>query len=349
LPTERQPRSRPGTKVQQTPISESESESDIFKQPPAVLLEALGLMWRIRRFEEKVEELYGLGRVHGTMHLSIGQEAVAAGWSLALDEQDYLLSHHRGHGHCLAKGARADLMMAELLGRETGYCRGRGGSMHIADVSRNNLGANGIVGGGIPIAAGLGLSVRLRQGREVVLSVFGDGAVTEGAFHEAVNLAAIWDLPVIFLCENNQYAMSMPVAHAMRVGIAEHAAAYGIPGVRVDGNDVGAVFAAVKDASAAGRAGTGPSLIEAVTYRYRGHSKSDRNLYRTRDEIEEWRRERDPIARFERALAERGLVSESDVSDMAAAAATGVIDEAVAYAEAQPEPTAEALLEGVYA
>jgi pyruvate dehydrogenase E1 component alpha subunit len=307
----------------------------------------LELMWRIRAFEEKVEELYGLGRVHGTMHLSIGQEAVPAGWSLALREDDYLLSHHRGHGHAMAKGAQADRMMAELLGRQTGYGRGRGGSMHIADVSRANLGANGIVGGGIPIASGLGLAVKMQGGSQIVLSAFGDGAVNQGGFHESLNLASIWELPVLFLCENNQYAMSLPAEQGMKRTPADHASAYAMPSARVDGNDVVAVMTAVREAAEAIRGGSGPWLVECVTYRYRGHSKSDRNLYRTREEIAEWR-ERDPIPRFAARLAEAGLV-DAETAAAAAQRARAEIEAAVTWAEGQPEPRCEDLLEGVYA
>src|SRR5581483_10885778 len=199
-------------------------------------------------------------------------------------------------------------MLAELLGRETGYCRGRGGSMHIADPGSYNMGANGIIAAGLPIAAGLALVAKMRQEHRIVLALLGDGATNEGAFHEALNLASIWDLPVLFLCENNQYAMSMPVSHAVRVNIADRASGgYGIPAQRIDGNDVDAVYGAVRDAAEACRAGHGPRFIEAVTYRWRGHSKSDRGLYRTRDEVERWK-QRDPIARFEGELAERGLL-----------------------------------------
>ena len=330
------------------PSADPAATATLLAEPKERLVATLELMWRIRAFEEKVEELYGLGRVHGTMHLSIGQEAVPAGWSLVLRDDDYLLSHHRGHGHAMAKGARSDRMMGELLGRQSGYGRGRGGSMHIADVSRANLGANGIVGGGIPIAAGLGLAIHLRKGSNLVLSVFGEGAVNQGGFHEALNLASIWELPVLFLCENNQYAMSMPVGRAMKVTVAGHAAAYGMPGVRVDGNDVAAVAAAVREAADAIRAGTGPWLVEAVTYRYRGHSKSDRNLYRTREEIAEWRAERDPITRFGSTLETAAVI------DAAEAAATeqrarDEIEEAVTWAETQPEPRCEDVLDGVYA
>jgi TPP-dependent pyruvate/acetoin dehydrogenase alpha subunit len=325
-----------------------EAAAALLALPRERLVETLQLMWRIRAFEEKVEELYSLGRVHGTMHLSIGQEAVPAGWSLVLRDDDYLLSHHRGHGHAMAKGAKADRMMAELLGRQTGYGRGRGGSMHIADVSRGNLGANGIVGGGIPIASGLGLAVLLEKSSKVVLSVFGDGAVNQGGFHEALNLASIWDLPVLFLCENNQYAMSLPVSRGMKVTAAGHAAAYDMPSRRVDGNDVAAVREAVAEAADAIRGGSGPWLVEAVTYRYRGHSKSDRNLYRTREEIADWRSHHDAIVRFAALLAEGGVI-DAEGSAAAERLAREEIEAAVAWAETQPEPQCEDVLEGVYA
>ncbi|MFZ1398827.1 MAG: thiamine pyrophosphate-dependent dehydrogenase E1 component subunit alpha, partial [Candidatus Promineifilaceae bacterium] len=247
-------------------------------------LHMLKTMMVIRAFEEKAESLYALGQVHGTMHLSIGQEGTAVGLSAALLPTDYLLNTHRGHGHCLAWGSSPDRMMAEFLGREDGYCRGRGGSMHIADVEANNLGANGIVAGGLPIAVGVGLSIKQRHTNQVGAVVFGDGAANEGAFHESLNMASIWQLPIIYLCENNQYAMSMAVERAVNIErISDRACAYGIPGVTVDGNDVLAVQAAVQEAVERARAGGGPTLIEALTYRYRGHSKSDRQAYRTRD------------------------------------------------------------------
>ena len=336
-------------RVQPTPEASTvdAAEPAVFALPRERLVAALELMWRIRTLEEKIEELYSLGRVHGTMHLSIGQEAVPAGWSLALRDDDYLVSHHRGHGHALAKGALQEPMMAELLGKETGYGRGRGGSMHIADVSRNNVGANGIVGGGIPIATGVGLAIKLRQTDQLVLGIFGDGANNEGTFHESLNMASIWNLPVLFLCENNQYGMSMPIEKAMNVTIADRAAAYGMPGVRVDGNDVAAVYGAVSEAVTAIRAGSGPHLIEAVTYRYRGHSKSDRNLYRTRAEIDEWRA-KDPIGRYAAALEARGIITAAD-DEAIAAKARQDIDTAVTGAESQPDPRVEDLLEGVYA
>jgi pyruvate dehydrogenase E1 component alpha subunit len=322
--------------------------------PPVALLAELGDGWArqqlskmllIRAFEETAEELFALGRVHGTMHLSIGQEAVAAGASSALRPDDYLLNHHRGHGHCLAWfGSDVNAMMAEFLGKETGYCRGRGGSMHIANVEANNLGANGIVAGGVPIAVGVGLSIRLRRTEQVCLVIFGDGAVNEGAFHESLNMASIWRLPVVYLCENNQYAMSMPVSKAFNIErLSQRACAYNVPGVTVDGNDVLAVHAAVREAAAHARQGAGPSLVEAVTYRYRGHSKSDRQAYRTRDEVKDWQAH-DPIPRFAQVLG----LSETELEAMRAAAARQIA-EAVAYAEASPEPDPGRLLEGVYA
>jgi pyruvate dehydrogenase E1 component alpha subunit len=312
----------------------------------AAARETLRTMWTIRRFEEAVDDLFARGLMHGTMHLSIGQEAVPVGACAALRDGDYITSTHRGHGHCIARGARLDAMMAELLAKETGYCRGRGGSMHIADVATGNLGANGIVAGGVPIAAGAGLAVQLRGGEEVVVSFFGDGAVNEGAWHEGVNLAAIWDLPVVFVCENNQYGMSMAATKAAKVDkLSTRAAAYGIPGSTVDGNDPQAVHDAVADAVHRARAGQGPTLVEATTYRWKGHSKSDKNLYRTREEIDGWR-ESDPIVRFEQAVA--GTLSEVDITACRDAAREAV-REAVRVANAAPDASADSLTEAVYA
>ncbi len=312
---------------------------------PAWGQERLTTMLLIRAFEEKAEELFMQGRVHGTMHLSIGQEATAAGAASALQPGDYLLNTHRGHGHCLAWfDSDVNLMMAEFMGKETGYCRGRGGSMHIANVAANNLGANGIVAGGVPIAVGVGLSIKLRGTTQVSLVVFGDGGANEGAFHESLNMASIWRLPVIYLCENNQYAMSMPVSKAFNIErISDRAAAYGIAGVTVDGNDVWAVYQAVRQAAERARAGEGPTLIEALTYRWRGHSKSDKQAYRTRDEVKAWQ-QRDPIVR----LAARLGLSE-DMLNQHRQTAQAAIEAAVAFAEASPEPNVADLLEGVYA
>ncbi|MDR7481847.1 MAG: thiamine pyrophosphate-dependent dehydrogenase E1 component subunit alpha [Armatimonadota bacterium] len=305
-------------------------------------------MLLIRAFEEQAELLFTQGRVHGTMHLSVGQEAVAAGVCAALRPNDYILSTHRGHGHCLAKGADVRGMMAEFLGKATGLCRGRGGSMHIADVEGGNLGANGIVAGGLPIATGVGLSIQLRRSGQVCVAFFGDGAANEGAFHEALNLAAIWRLPVVFVCENNQYAMSMPAGRSMNVErVSQRACAYGIPGETTDGMDVLAVHAAAAAAIARARAGDGPTLLECLTYRYKGHSKSDLQRYRTRDEVEAWR-QRDPIVRFRQWLLAEGLLT-AEAADELAREARAVIEDALRFAEASPEPDPTTLLDDVYA
>lgn len=308
---------------------------------------ALDLLYKMvltRAFEENAEEMYGLGKVHGTMHLSIGQEAVAAGAGPALNKDDYLLNTHRGHGHFLMWGGDLDRMMAEFLGKETGYCRGRGGSMHIADVESNNLGAQGIVAGNLPISVGVGLSIKMRKTKQVVLTLFGDGAANEGAFHESLNMASIWNLPIIYLCENNQYAMSMAFERAFRVEqVSQRATAYGMAGVSVDGMDVIAVYKAVKEAAERARRGGGPTLIEAVTYRYKGHSKSDRQLYRTREEVKKWM-QKDPIKRFASLLK----ISDDELEKIEKRAKND-IRKAVEFAENSPEPDVDTILEGVYA
>jgi pyruvate dehydrogenase E1 component alpha subunit len=297
-----------------------------------------------RAFEENAEEMYGLGKVHGTMHLSIGQEGVAAGAGPALKKSDYLLNTHRGHGHFLMWGGDLNRMMAEFLGKENGYCRGRGGSMHIADVASNNLGAQGIVAGNLPISVGVGLSIKMRKTDQVVLTLFGDGAANEGAFHESLNMASIWNLPVIYLCENNQYAMSMAFERAFRVEqISERASAYGIKGLTIDGNDVIAVYKAVSEAAERARKGNGPTLIEAITYRYKGHSKSDRQLYRTREEVKKWM-EKDPIKRFAKLLD----VDDAEMKKIEQKA-KDAIHTAVEFADNSPEPDVSTKLEGIYA
>ena len=309
---------------------------------------ALRRMHLIRKFEEMAEASYMRGLVHGTMHLSIGQEASAVGAVLPLHADDYILSTHRGHGHCIAKGADPARMLAEFFGKETGYCRGRGGSMHVADVEGGNLGANGIVGGGLPIAVGVGMSIKAQRQSRVCMVFFGDGAANEGAFHESLNMASIWKLPIVFVCENNKYGMSMDIARAMAVGsVAERAAAYAMPGVSVDGNDLPAVAAASRQAIVRARAGDGPTLIECVTYRIRGHSKSDRNLYRTKEEIETWRAA-DPIARLASELLDAGLVTRSVLADIEKGAAAE-IDAALAFAQSSPDPDPAQLARDVYA
>lgn len=315
---------------------------------PTQARNVLSTMWKIRRFEEGVDDLFGRGLMHGTMHLSIGQEAVPTGACLALNRDDYITSTHRGHGHCIAKGANLEKMMAELLAKETGYCRGRGGSMHIADTTTGNLGANGIVAGGVPIAAGAALSAQMRGTSQVAVCFHGDGAMGEGAWHEGVILAAMWDLPVIFICENNKYGMSMNSEEAFRLEqLSDRARGYGIPGYTVDGNDVQEVFDVVSEAVARARAGNGPTFIEAKTYRWKGHSKSDKNLYRTREEIAEWR-ELDPILAFEKRTLEAGTLTSEEVK-LIRDEALGELREAVQKANAAPDASAEELLSAVYA
>lgn len=311
-------------------------------------MDAYRTMWRIRLFEEAVEDLYGRGMMHGTMHLSIGQEAVPTGACTALKDGDQITSTHRGHGHCIAKGADLGRSMAELLARDNGYCRGRGGSMHIADVATGNLGANGIVAGGPPIAAGAALSNKLRGTDQVCLCFHGDGAVGEGAWHEALTLASMWSLPVVFICENNKYGMSMSSEKAFKVEhMSEKAAGFGIPGETVDGNDVEAVHEAVARAVQRARAGEGPTFIEALTYRWRGHSKSDKNLYRTREEIAQWRAD-DPIAAYADVLLERGECTHEQLNAVTDEV-RNEIREAVRFGTQGEEPTVEAMMQGIYA
>jgi pyruvate dehydrogenase E1 component alpha subunit len=314
------------------------------------MLQMFRSMAEIRAFETRAYELYREGVMRGTTHAYVGEEAIAVGVCSALRQDDTITSTHRGHGHCIAKGADLGRMMAELLARDNGYCRGRGGSMHIADVTKGNLGANGIVAGGIPIAVGAALAHKLQGSDKVALSFFGDGATSEGAFHESVNLAAIWDLPVVFVCENNHYGMSMSVTEVSRLErVSERAAGYGIPGVTVDGNDVDAVHKAAAEAVAYARSGQGPTLIEAVTYRWKGHSKSDKNLYRTREEITAWQ-ERDPITRFEEAVRKTGSLSDEEIQ-AARKAATDAVRDAIRTANAAPPAPADRdlLLGAVYA
>jgi acetoin:2,6-dichlorophenolindophenol oxidoreductase subunit alpha len=305
-------------------------------------------MCEIRYFEEKAEDLYVRGLVHGTMHLSIGQEAGSVGSISTLQPADLIIHHHRGHGHTIAKGASLTMMMAEFLGREPGYCRGRGGSMHIADIPGGNLGATGVVGGGIPTSVGIALALQMRRSPQILLSYFGDGASNEGEFHESLNMASTWKLPVVFICDNNQYGMSMHVSKVMNIQhISERAASYGIPGITVDGNDVLAVYEAVAAAGENARSGKGPTLVDCLTYRWRGHSKSDRNLYRTSQEIEDWKT-KCPIRRFKQVLVDAGVMTTADTEaiDQAAKAA---VDLAAEEAQTFPEPSPMNLEDEVYA
>jgi pyruvate dehydrogenase E1 component alpha subunit len=312
------------------------------------LKQVLYKMYLIRRFEEGAEECYTRGLIHGTMHLSIGQEASAMGICMPLAEDDQITSTHRGHGHCIAKGAEVKRMFAEFFGKTTGYCKGRGGSMHIADVAKGNLGANGIVAGGIPIAVGAGLSAKMMKTGKVVVSFFGDGANNEGAFHEALNMAAIWKLPVIFVCENNGYGMSTSTARSTAVkNIADRAAAYSMPGVIVNGNIFSEVAEASHQAVARARAGEGPTLIESKTYRHRGHSKSDRNRYRTKEEIEDWMSNRDPITLFESELREFGFIDDKGIEAIRDAVAQEITD-GIEFAKESPSPDIRTIQNYVY-
>ncbi|SFL56058.1 thiamine pyrophosphate-dependent dehydrogenase E1 component subunit alpha [Salibacterium qingdaonense] len=313
--------------------------------------ELIGLlkeMWTIRYFDEKVDEFFAKGMIHGTTHLCVGQEPTASGPCSVLRSDDKITSTHRGHGHCIAKGADINLMMAELFGRSTGYCKGKGGSMHIADVEKGNLGANGIVGGGIPLATGAALTSKMKNQEDVILSYFGDGAANEGSFHESLNLASIWDLPVVFICENNQYGMSGSVKEMVNIeDIAERASSYGIPGVVVDGNDLVEIMNETDKAVQHARQGKGPVLIEAKTYRWKGHSKSDARKYRTREEEQTWK-EKDGIKRFRELLIHEEILTEDDAENIRKEAKQNV-EEAVQFAEESPEPGLDTLLEDVYA
>ena len=305
-------------------------------------------MLEIRHFEEKVFDLYGQNLVPGTIHLYAGQEAVAVGVCANLRKDDYITSTHRGHGHCIAKGARLDKTMAEILGKKTGYCRGKGGSMHIADFSIGMLGATAVVGAGIPIAAGAGLSIKLRGTDQVVACFFGEGASNQGTFHEGINMAAVWALPVLFVCENNLYAMGTRQSKVMAIeNVADRASAYGIPGTVVDGNDVLAVYEAAHEAVVRARQGEGPTLIECKTYRHKGHSRADPAAYRPKEEVEKWMK-KDPIPRFKKRLLEERFLTEKEANQIEEDVIRAVED-AVKFAIESPYPTPEEALEDVYA
>ncbi len=301
----------------------------------------------IRRFEERVNELYLQGRIPSTLHLYIGQEAVATGVCANLSPDDYIFSTHRPHGHALAKGVAPREIMAELFAKRTGCCRGKGGSMHVGDVAVGMFPAIAIVGGNAPIAAGAALAAKMQGTERVSVSFFGEGAANEGAWHEGVNVAAIWDLPVIYVCENNLYAASTPFAAAFNIeNVADRAAAYGMPGVVVDGNDVLAVYEASRTAIERARNGQGPTLIECMTYRQCGHSRSDPRTYRSREEEEEWQ-QRDPIPLFRTWLLAEEKCTEEQLSEIEQAVEQ-TIDEAVEFAESSPEPEPEDLLADVF-
>ncbi len=306
-------------------------------------------MLRIRRFEEQILNIYTAGLMDGIAHLYIGEEAVAVGVCSVLNDEDYITSTHRGHGHCVAKGGRLDRMMAEVMGRVTGYCRGKGGSMHIADMSLGILGANGIVGGGFGIATGAAMSAKMRRTDQVAVCFFGDGAANQGVFFEVMNCAAIWNLPVIYVCENNQYG-EHTATDSVTAGecIADRARPFGIPSEVVDGMDVLAVREATVEAVERARAGQGAAMIECVTYRYRGHHVGDPGLaYRSKEEIDEWIA-KDPVEGWKRRMLATGAATESDFHAVDEAVEKEVLD-AVESAKAAPWPEVTEVRKHVYA
>lgn len=312
------------------------------------LLDVYRKMVTIRRFEEKAAEMYTRGKITGFCHLYAGEEAVAVGAIQALYDKDYVLSTYREHGHCIAKGAEPRVVMAELFGKATGISHGRGGSMHLFDPILRFMGGYAIVGGGLPLAVGLGLSIAYKEEQEIVACFFGDGALPQGAFHESLNLAALWNLPVIFICENNFYGMGTLVANAVsQEHLYKFAEPYKIPGVRVDGMDVLEVYGAVMEAAARAREGDGPSLIEAVTYRFRGHSMSDPVEYRSKREERIWL-ERDPIKNLRKKLLTERNVAEPRLKEIEPDV-EAVIDDAVRFADESPEPSIEDVSKHVYA
>lgn len=316
--------------------------------PKESLVKMYRKMLEIRFFEEKVFGLYGQNLVPGTIHLYAGEEAVAVGVCNALSKDDYITSTHRGHGHCIAKGADLKRTMAEILGKKTGYCKGKGGSMHIADFSIGMLGATAVVGAGLPIAVGAGLSARLRKTGQVVACFFGEGASNQGTFHESINMASAWKLPVIFVCENNLYAMGTRQSRIMNIeNIADRAVSYGIPGVSVDGNDVLAVYEAACVAVERARRGEGPTLIECKTYRQKGHSRVDPAKYRPREEVEGWLR-RDPIKRLRHKLIQTVISTEAELQEIEKEVSSE-IEDAVKFAVESTFPAPEEALEDVYA
>ncbi|MGB0603941.1 MAG: thiamine pyrophosphate-dependent dehydrogenase E1 component subunit alpha [Candidatus Latescibacterota bacterium] len=315
--------------------------------------DTLWLMYRkmseIRLFEEQVWDVYTRGLMPGLAHLYIGEEAVAVGTCTALRDDDYITSTHRGHGHCLAKGGQLDRMMAEIMGKEAGYCRGKGGSMHIADMSVGILGANGIVGGGFGIATGAALSSKLRNSDQVSVCFFGDGASNQGIMLETVNMAAAWDLPAIYICENNQYGEHTPYQAVTGVeDIADRAKGLGLEGVIVDGSDVLTMFDSVNQAVDKARTGGGPTLIEAKTYRFHGHHVGDAQTYRTRDEAEWWRTNKDPIKLLSDYMVDNGVAKQEELDAIYEQVEREVLN-AIEFGKDAPLPPPEQAYEDLYA
>jgi len=324
--------------------------TDLDDLPAAKWTELYTIMVRIRQFEERIMPLLKEGKIKGTAHPSVGQEAVAAGVCGILEPTDYIVSNHRGHGHCIAKGMRTPEMMAELYGKRSGSNKGKGGSMHIADLDQYIIGCTGIVGSGAPIAGGAALAAKIGKTGQAVACFFGDGAINQGVVFEAMNMAAIWKLPVLFICENNLYALSTPAEKMTALKqLADRAQGFGIPGIQVPGNDLRAVVRETREALDRARAGQGPTLIECKTYRWYGHSamRPDTRAYRSREEELEWR-ERDPVALAERELIAAGILTAERIADIGRAI-TGEIDGAVEFAERSPEPDLQEMFTDVYA
>jgi len=305
-------------------------------------------MVKIRAFEKRIEEFSLKAEVPGFVHLYIGEEAIATGVMANLTHADYIQSTHRGHGHTIAKGAQTDRMMAEIFGKKTGYCKGKGGSMHIADFSVGMLGANGIVGGGYTLATGAALAEKIKGTDTVSLVFFGDGASNRGTFHEAMNMAAVWKLPVVFVCENNEWASTTPYLTTTSVkDISDRAVGYGVPGVICDGNDVFAVYETAKEAIERARKGEGPSIVECKTYRIKGHFVGDPEKYRTKEEVQKRFTENDPIKRFEEKVLSEGLMTEKELEAIREAVEVE-IEAAVAFAHESPYPDAQELYDDLY-
>lgn len=316
--------------------------------PSETLIKMFQVMMTIRRFEEKAKELYLYGLMRGTLHLSIGEEATSTGVCLALEPDDYIMTTHRGHGHCIAKGVDVDAMMAEILGKDAGCCQGRGGTMHIFDVSRGVLGANAIVGGNIPLSTGVAFAIQQLGLSQVIVSFFGDGACNQGTFHESLNMGALWKLPVIYVIVNNQVGDTTPLRETVAVeSLAIRARGYGMPGVKVDGNDVLQVYARTAEAVERARSGDGPTLIECETYRWEGHHLGDPQVYRTKVEVEEWKR-KDPIARLRQVLLSEALVDQVALKAMEDEIEVR-IEAAVKFAQKSPEPDPSRVLDYVWA
>jgi len=309
---------------------------------PEKLLAMYETALTIRRFEQRAIEQYRLGSIRGYLHPYLGQEGIAVGAIAALEPDDYMVSTHRGHGHAIAKGLKPDRMMAELFGKETGYCHGRGGSMHVASRSVRSLGANGVVAGGLGIAVGAALAVKQRGGRELVMAFCSDGSAANGMWHECLNLAAIWNLPVIFVLENNQYAVSTPYRDTARVEhLSDRAAGYGMPGMTIDGNDAAAIYEAMAEPVRRARVGEGPTLLECMTYRHGGHHVNDPGTYLPADELERWKA-RDPLILLRAHLAEAG-VDEATITEVDERVEQ-LLEEAVEFATTSPDPSVEAYL-----